>query len=93
MVLIKNGYEVLRSANEGEGVYISQRLTNQYYKYNILDICEWLPYSNYNEYGINLADMVVCSSPLLADLMSQKFPNKKVSYVEDHVDMIDKEWL
>lgn len=90
--LIKNGQRVVSSPNP-DCIYISQRLDNKICKYNILDVCEWLPHSDYNEYGIKYADMVACSSPLLTELMKKKFPNKKVVCIEDHVDMVDREWL
>lgn len=92
--LIKNGQKVVSQIpKSAECTVISQRLEHASYKYNVLDVCEWLPFSDYSEYGIQHADMVVCSSPLLAEKMKEKFPNKKISCVEDHVDMTDKEWL
>lgn len=91
--LIKNGYKVTNSSSDANCTHIAQRLVNKYCKYNVLDVCEWLPDNDYSAYGIQYADMIACSSPLLAELLQEKFPNKKVSCVEDHVDMLDGEWL
>ncbi len=93
--LIKNGYKVYdhNPKSAANCIFISNRLEQKYYTHNILDVCEWLPESDYSSFGIQHADLVVCSSPLLADLMQTKFPNKKVTCVEDHVDMVDREWL
>lgn len=91
--LIKNGYKVLTNSEDKNCTYISQVLSDKKYKTNVLDVCEWLPNCDYNSYGIQYADLIVCSSPLLAKNMKEKFTDKKITCVEDHVDMTDQEWL
>lgn len=90
--LIKNGYPIVQR----DGDYlITQNLnaSSGNAKIKILDVCEWLPDSNYSGYGIDKADIVVCSSPMLSELLSKKFPDKNVMCVEDHVDFVEQEWL
>lgn len=89
--LKKNGFRV----NNGPAdVFVRQNLRNKEPGcVNVLDICEWLPDSDYKQYGIQHADVVVCSSPLLTELMQNKFPQMKVECVEDHVEFNVQEWL
>jgi glycosyltransferase involved in cell wall biosynthesis len=94
--LIKNGYPVHSQPSENEDISycVSQNL-NRFNKgmVKILDVCEWLPNSDYKSVGVERADMITCSSPMLAKLMKEKFPNKNILCVEDHVDFTEQEWL
>ena len=96
--LIKNGYPMHRVSHPIRGKDVSYCVSQNLHRFNlgdvkILDVCEWLPESDYSSFGIEMADMVSCSSPLLAKLMQEKFPNKTVFCVEDHVDFTEQEWL
>jgi glycosyltransferase involved in cell wall biosynthesis len=90
--LVKNGY---RLVDQDADFFVTQNLLSSHprAKFNILDVCEWLPGSDYSEYGVEFADAIVCSSPLLTEKMKAKFPNKPVMCVEDHVDFTDQDWL
>lgn len=89
---IKNGYPL---NNSNPDYVVSQNLNVNYFpgSKHILDVCEWLPDRDYSSYGIDKAEYISCSSPLLAELMQGKFPDKKVMTVEDHIDFGDQEWL
>jgi glycosyltransferase involved in cell wall biosynthesis len=91
--LAKNGYPLI----DRDGDFLVAQNLNFFAgdeaKFMILDVCEWLPHSSYSEYGVSKANMIICSSPLLTELMANKFPSKKVSCVEDHVDFTEQQWL
>lgn len=96
--LIKNGYPVHKVSHPVKGKDVSYCVSQNLHRFNlgdikILDVCEWLPDSDYADFGISMADMISCSSHLLAKLMKEKFPNKTVFCVEDHVDFTEQEWL
>lgn len=89
--LVKNGYPLREKAD----YVVSQDLNRDHSrgKIKILDVCEWLPDSSYNNFGVKHADIICCSSKLLAEKMAIKFPDKSVVAVEDHVDFTEQEWL
>lgn len=90
--LIKNGNTV---KSDGCGDYYISHIIPEGETNNvkILDVCEWLPESDYKAYGVDNADLIICSSKLLSQKIKEKFPNKKVDFVDDHIDMLDSEWL
>ena len=88
---IKMGYPTTVGEEECDvyfGCYLS---ANSPGKLKVLEVCELLP--NYDSYGIELADVVNCSSKLLADTLQGRFPNKKVINVDDHFEMPTWDWL
>ncbi len=96
--LIKNGYPLSKQGHPVRGIEVSYCVSQNLNHYNqgdikILDVCEWLPFSDYKSVGVELADMISCSSPMLAKLMKEKFPDKRIFCVEDHVDFTEQEWL
>lgn len=94
--LIKSGHRVDKHKPD---YLISSNLhnLNSYFetepRIRVLDVCEWLPESDYKNVGIDIADIVICSSHKLQELMHSKFPKKIIKCVEDHVDFSDREWL
>ena len=96
--LIKNGYPLTKQSHPISDKEVSYCVSQNLNHYNnglvkILDVCEWLPNSDYKSFGVDMADMISCSSPMLARLMKEKFPDKKVFCIEDHVDFTEQEWL
>lgn len=89
--LVKNGYPIRENAD----YVVSQNLNRDHGrgKVKILDVCEWLPESSYSNFGVKYADIICCSSKLLAEKMASKFPDKYIIAVEDHVDFTEQEWL
>lgn len=96
--LVKNGYPLAKRSHPVVGKEVSYCVSQNLNVFNlgevkILDVCEWLPFSDYKSVGIDMADMISCSSPKLAELMKERFPDKKIFCVEDHVDFTEQEWL
>jgi glycosyltransferase involved in cell wall biosynthesis len=54
----------------------------------VLEICEKLP-----NYHTENADVLNASSPLLAEYLQEKYPNKKIINVDDHFEMDNGGWL
>jgi glycosyltransferase involved in cell wall biosynthesis len=57
----------------------------------ILEVTEQLP--DYSAYGIDKADVVNASSPMLAQHIRQTCPGKKVVNVDDHFEVPAEGWL
>lgn len=95
---VKNGYPVVdlddRRRNYRSDFHISPFLNGaENSDFKVLDVCEWLPNSDYTQYGIQHADAVACCSSALCQLMQAKFPDKNIFKVDDHFEMVGEEWL
>ena len=86
---IKKAYPVVQDSPCD--IYASTVLKNRFGKINILEVCERLP--NYTSYGVELADVINCSSRLLAEHMKAMFPKKKVINTDDCFEMRERDWI
>jgi glycosyltransferase involved in cell wall biosynthesis len=89
---IKAGYPV--SSIDNADVYVSTHLPAGYGHpslVKVLEICEKL--GGYESYGVEYADVINCSSPLLAEHLKNLYPGKKVINVDDHFEMEAQNWL
>jgi glycosyltransferase involved in cell wall biosynthesis len=71
-------------------VYVDLQLRSRVGKINVVEVCEKL--DNYS-IGVEHADVINCSSKLLADWIKEKYPNKTVINIDDHFEMPVEGWL
>ncbi len=95
---IKNGHQVIDyiiPQDIESDVYVSLNLSNYKKKssktVSVLEVCEKLP--SYSNVGIQNADVVNASSPLLAEHIKEKYPSLSVINIDDHFEMPDRGWL
>lgn len=88
----KAGYRVvdIDSIDFIPDVYVDLSLTGKRGKINVVEVCEKL--QSYN-CGIEHADVINCSSRLLAEYMKLKYPDKVVINIDDHFEMPLEGWL
>ena len=92
MGAMKKGYPVynLNYENKEVDIYVGMSMAKKSGKINVLEICEKL--DSYSDH-IQNADILNASSPLLAEHLRLKFPEKKVINVDDHFDVPLFSWL
>ena len=83
-------YDFNKSAYREVDVYIDMVMAKKCGKVNVLEFCEKL-----DNYGCHVdnADVLDACSPLLADYLRLKFPNKTVINVDDHFEIPIESWL
>jgi glycosyltransferase involved in cell wall biosynthesis len=89
----KAGYRIIEVKELGDlipDVFVDLSLNRKYGKVNIVEICEKL--ESYG-CGIDYADVIDCSSRVLAEYMKEKYPDKVVIYIDDHFEMLAEGWL
>jgi len=79
--------------NEGQkevDIYVDMVMARRCGKINILEFCEKL-----DSYGCHVdnADVLDACSPLLAEYLKSKYPNKVVINVDDHFEIPLDNWL
>ena len=88
----KNGYPVFDLNKEIREVdlYIDMQMELRHGKINVLEFCEKL--DNYS-CNVGNADVLNACSPLLAEYLKSKFPDKIVINVDDHFEVMNTAWL
>lgn len=88
----KKGYPVynVHEENKEVDIFVDMHMGKRYGKINVLEICEKL-----DKYSCHVhnADVLDASSPLLAEHLRSKFPDKKVINIDDHYEIPLMGWL
>jgi len=88
----KSGYQVvdIDRIDFVPDIYADLVLTGKRGKINVVEVCEKLDVYNC---GMEYAEVINCSSKLLAEHMKSKYPDKIVINIDDHFEMPLEGWL
>ena len=88
----KNGYSVfdMNTLNREVDLYVDMQMQERRGKVNVLEVCEKL--DNY-DFNVQNADVLDACSPLLAEYLKKKFPDKVVINIDDHFELMNEDWL